>query len=527
MPGKGGRTRSSRIASKVMKVDASKVKLVLDNEMSKVNKRTRARSKSVDEDQERKFRNDNLNKKPKKCSASVAKHSENESTKARFMDESQDMEMEVDQHEQEYVFPHSEIVETEAESSSHEEEDENNNVTISDDNQNDNDDQVEFFSEEEGELIDPSSQSQSSAKSSGHVKGYKRKSMEEYESLEKQQEVIFGHAMTKMQKRMEEMLENTVQKLQEQLQSCQYGQREKGERIPVQVDSKITIYKNAVKDDRNKINRGSSSSEDWVDTSDENINEDNVPVMDQLSEFKDLRAYDMNEEYQQADPITEHQINDFIADQRWGSEENVEPSTSGWKQPRDQSQHRQQIQTADDCVNELIREAEAAKAKIYNPGKVMRGQQIDLSRSFVHSAMVDENYLIVAAHVDEHTQVKIEKGQYVDLARLIPRDRLDEEDDNTMQMVVKQGKTFWKPSSLYEGVTINNIAKWEQAFRVFADIYTRAHPHRATELIQYNHIIHMTASTYVWDNVYLYDKDFCIHMSNYPERNWGIILQQA
>ena len=96
-----------------------------------------------------------------------------------------------------------------------------------------------------------------------------------------------------------------------------------------------------------------------------------------------------------------------------------------------------------------------------------------------------------------------------------------------MQMFVKQGKTYWKPTGTQELSSINGIAKWEQAFRVFSDIYTRAHPTRATELIQYNHVIHTSASVYVWENVYLYDKDFRIHMAKYPSRNWGIILQQA
>ena len=57
----------------------------------------------------------------------------------------------------------------------------------------------------------------------------------------------------------------------------------------------------------------------------------------------------------------------------------------------------------------------------------------------------------------------------------------------------------------------------------FSDIYTRAKPHKSTELIQYSHIIHTT----VWENVYSYDKDFRLHMAENPGRSWAIILQQA
>ena len=125
---------------------------------------------------------------------------------------------------------------------------------------------------------------------------------------------------------------------------------------------------------------------------------------------------------------------------------------------------------------------------------------------YVHSAMVDENFLLVAAHVDEGTRKKITEGGYVDFAKLIPRDKVLEEEDGQMQIVVKDGQTYFVP--IQESTAIKSYAKWEQAFRVFSDIYTRAHPHRSGELIQYNHIIHTISHTYVWDNVYKYDKEF-------------------
>ena len=78
-----------------------------------------------------------------------------------------------------------------------------------------------------------------------------------------------------------------------------------------------------------------------------------------------------------------------------------------------------------------------------------------------------------------------------------------------------------------ESVTINSFSKWEQAFRIFSDIYTRQHPQKSTELIQYNHVIHSISLTYIWDNVYAYDKEFRIHLSKHPDRRWGVILQQA
>ena len=74
---------------------------------------------------------------------------------------------------------------------------------------------------------------------------------------------------------------------------------------------------------------------------------------------------------------------------------------------------------------------------------------------------------------------------------------------------------------------INGYITWEQAFRIFADVYTNRYPARSSELIQYDHIIHTASTNFVWENVYQYDVEFRMHMSRNPLRNWGIILQQA
>ena len=74
---------------------------------------------------------------------------------------------------------------------------------------------------------------------------------------------------------------------------------------------------------------------------------------------------------------------------------------------------------------------------------------------------------------------------------------------------------------------MTNFSRWEQAFRVFSNIYMCKYPDRSSELIQYNHVTHTAALLYTWDNVYLYDRDFRFHLSRYPNRSWAVILQQA
>ena len=110
-----------------------------------------------------------------------------------------------------------------------------------------------------------------------------------------------------------------------------------------------------------------------------------------------------------------------------------------------------------------------------------------------HSAVLDEDYLIVGSYIDEATRRKIGNGEYIDFAKLMTKDRVSLEEDTHMEMVNRGGMSFWVPIAERENTTISSFSKWEQAFRVYSNIYKTFHPSRAGELIQYNHIIH-TAS---------------------------------
>ena len=94
-------------------------------------------------------------------------------------------------------------------------------------------------------------------------------------------------------------------------------------------------------------------------------------------------------------------------------------------------------------------------------------------------------------------------------------------------MVNRGGLLYWVSMSKRNTATISNIARREEAFRIYSRIYTEGNLTHAIELIQYNHIIHDAALEYPWENVYAYDREYRIHMSKYPSSNWGIILQQA
>ena len=78
---------------------------------------------------------------------------------------------------------------------------------------------------------------------------------------------------------------------------------------------------------------------------------------------------------------------------------------------------------------------------------------------------MDDNYMLVASHVDEVTRDKILNHEYIDFAKLLRKDKPGsgfEEDQQCMMMVNKGGMSYWVP--LEKSNSINNYHKWDQAF---------------------------------------------------------------
>ena len=299
-----------------------------------------------------------------------------------------------------------------------------------------------------------------------------------------------------------------------------------------------TIYEAAVPQ------RDSTSSEEemLINTSDESVNQEC-----------------MGEKQHKDDDPMDKQIEVLIADGRRNAErhgrttqvksiaecQDVQPngsaqpllSTSRAPPPQMQSE-----MTTQERIQHMIKEAEKSKARIFatqgitpfetNINEYASPQLIHANgennypiNQVTPTAVYDEGYIVVGAHLDETIVSKISRGNYVDFGKLLPRDRVSMEDDGRMEMYVKNGRTYWAPVSF--SVSINSFARWEQAFRVYSNIYCKTNPHRAAELIEYNHIIHTVALAYVWDNVYTYDKEFRLHMARNPQQSWAMILQQA
>ena len=318
--------------------------------------------------------------------------------------------------------------------------------------------------------------------------------------------------------------------------------------------SELTIYRNAVE----KSKRGSSSSEELIDTSDELVEkdedyEDGGMYVDNMVRFNsEMHDFDISErEMERAKEIQRDRRRDNDGRRSRGYNGDRPGTSYGERRDYqyDDGYRSMPAPPKRDLVEEkskrIVNEAEAAKARIYEvPGEfcdddeMLQSRDNDYSnysnqqeqfikrfRARVSTAEMDEDYKMVAAHIDHKTRIQILNHEYIDFAKLLPRTRLGgmpHDDENQFMQIVNRGGTAgFMTMSDRGGGNITSYGKWEQAFRVFSDIYTNQYPSRATELIQYNHTIHTASQSYIWDNVYMYDIEVRKHMSNHPSRNWG------
>ena len=196
--------------------------------------------------------------------------------------------------------------------------------------------------------------------------------------------------------------------------------------------------------------------------------------------------------------------------------------------------------TADQRADDFIRDAEKVKASmlevegknLFSPHLANTGDPCGKNTNMgdlpdVQNILImDNDYQMIDSHVDAALCNKVENLEYVDFGKLLPK-QIANSDDNRLEFVTKNRMTFLAPAADRENSVISSYIKWEQAFRVFSNIMTSKHPEKSSELLQYNHMIHTALMSYIWENVYSYDKEFRHHISRHPRRSWGVILQQA
>ena len=290
--------------------------------------------------------------------------------------------------------------------------------------------------------------------------------------------------------------------------------------------SDTTVYMPALK--RNKLARTETAV---IDSHGKPIDQ-NTPissVIDKISNFVDRMRI-------QATPTGRRE--DFG---RTHEEGNREPRSES-SQSRSGESHRERNRETE----KLILEAEKFKASVNAPtGKNDQELQISnegfdqaaregfasenntlseiakyLKEIAKNGADDDDQFFHVSCHVDATLKSKIERGEYVDLEKLIPKNRSQMlSDDRRLQIVQRDGETFIGTSE--KETKINSIRKWDQAFRIYAAIYSEANPTKSAEIWQYIHVINTAASSYIWENVAYYDTVFRQLMAKKPGRSWA------
>ena len=73
---------------------------------------------------------------------------------------------------------------------------------------------------------------------------------------------------------------------------------------------------------------------------------------------------------------------------------------------------------------------------------------------------IDEEFFQYSAHIDNVLMAKIERGEYMDLARLLLKQKVLH-NDGCLNMIEKDGVSFLQPVSEKDIHQINNLRCWE------------------------------------------------------------------
>ena len=158
---------------------------------------------------------------------------------------------------------------------------------------------------------------------------------------------------------------------------------------------------------------------------------------------------------------------------------------------------------------------------------VNNGKTFDNLIPNVGAGVSDDDFFHLTCHIDPNLIHKIEKGEFIELEKLLPKDRIGSgkgNDENRLEWVQRDGNTFLVSAG--RDTKITGIRRWEQAFRAYATIYCAANPHRSKKIWQYIAVINTAASSFAWDNVYNYDITFRHLMAFNPSRSWAVCYNQ-
>ena len=137
-------------------------------------------------------------------------------------------------------------------------------------------------------------------------------------------------------------------------------------------------------------------------------------------------------------------------------------------------------------AEQVILNAEQYKADLHSPKGKIHDDDVSVANPLGPSEVRklldrlqddDDEFFHISCHIDSNLKACIQKGEYVDLDKLMPRDNgggnVTFDDESKVELVSKGGHTYFKP---VKQTQITGLRRWEQAFRVYAAIYTEANP---------------------------------------------------
>ena len=175
---------------------------------------------------------------------------------------------------------------------------------------------------------------------------------------------------------------------------------------PITSPSESTIYTNAVK--RCNSNRDSSSGDELMRSS---------------GEFKESDSSDDN---------IEHVVAEFVGNQRLAMDDYDRKNRLQQMQrkERERSQHREDRYVGDrrDGRNDMLRRVEMESDQRGRDADWAKLKTFEVSGKSVMdkfcTSSIDEDFMILGAHVDDHLASKIASGEYINFGKLIPKDKL-------------------------------------------------------------------------------------------------------
>ena len=138
----------------------------------------------------------------------------------------------------------------------------------------------------------------------------------------------------------------------------------------------------------------------------------------------------------------------------------------------------------------------------------------------------DDHFFHLTCHVDPNLVSKVERGEFVELEKLLPRPKGGNlEDGHKTELIFREGKPVIVPH-VDKSRAITGIQKWNQAFHIYAAIYFQANPGRSSEIWQYVHVMNTAAYNHAWSQVAEYDFAFRQMMASNPKCSWARIYAQ-